>query len=48
MRSRGKRWLDIGCNRGMLLEAARRRGWQVTGIEIADEAAPSVLARSSA
>lgn len=39
VRSGGKRWLDIGCNRGLLLEAARRRGWQVTGIEIADEAA---------
>jgi SAM-dependent methyltransferase len=39
VRSPGKRWLDIGCNRGMLLEAARRRGWQVIGIEIADEAA---------
>lgn len=39
VRSGGKRWLDIGCNRGMLLEAARRRGWQVTGIEIAEEAA---------
>jgi SAM-dependent methyltransferase len=39
VQSRGKRWLDIGCNRGILLEAARRRGWQVRGVEIADEAA---------
>jgi 2-polyprenyl-3-methyl-5-hydroxy-6-metoxy-1,4-benzoquinol methylase len=31
--------LDIGCNRGLLMEAARRRGWQVTGVEIAGEAA---------
>ena len=37
--SQGKRWLDIGCNRGLLLEAARRDGWQVTGVEIAEEAA---------
>jgi SAM-dependent methyltransferase len=39
VQGRGKRWLDIGCNRGILLEAARRRGWEVTGVEIADEAA---------
>lgn len=38
-RSTGRRWLDVGCNRGLLLEAARRHGWQVTGIEIAAEAA---------
>lgn len=35
----GRRLLDIGCNRGLLMEAARRRGWQVTGVEISDEAA---------
>jgi len=35
----GRKLLDIGCNRGLLLEAARRQGWQVTGIELADEAA---------
>lgn len=39
VRSHGKRWLDIGCNRGMLLEAARRRGWLAIGVEIAAEAA---------
>jgi 2-polyprenyl-3-methyl-5-hydroxy-6-metoxy-1,4-benzoquinol methylase len=38
-KSTGQRWLDIGCNRGFLLEVARRQGWQVTGIEIASEAA---------
>lgn len=26
--------LDIGCNRGFLLEAARRRGWTPLGVEI--------------
>lgn len=38
-RSPGRRWLDIGCNRGLLLEAVRRQGWQAVGVEIADEAA---------
>lgn len=33
------RLLDIGCAAGFLLEAARRRGWQVTGIDISDYAA---------
>jgi SAM-dependent methyltransferase len=32
---RGK-LLDVGCNRGFLLEAARRRGWSVVGIELSD------------
>ena len=32
--------LDIGCNRGFLLEAARRRGWDnVVGVELSDAAA---------
>lgn len=35
----GRRWLDIGCNRGLLLEAVRRLGWQPVGVEIAGEAA---------
>lgn len=34
-----RRWLDIGCNRGLLLEAARRLGWQPVGVEIAGEPA---------
>lgn len=38
-RTTGRRWLDIGCNRGLLLEAARRQGWEPTGVEIAQEAA---------
>lgn len=38
-RSGGRRWLDVGCNRGLLLEAVRRLGWQPVGIEIASEAA---------
>jgi SAM-dependent methyltransferase len=38
-RSRGRRWLDIGCNRGLLLEAARRLGWEPVGVEIAPAAA---------
>jgi len=35
----GRRLLDIGCNRGLLMEAARRQGWQVTGVEISPESA---------
>jgi SAM-dependent methyltransferase len=35
----GRRLLDIGCNRGFLMESARRRGWQVTGVEISPESA---------
>lgn len=31
--------LDVGSNRGMLLEAARRSGWQVTGVELSAAAA---------
>ncbi len=33
------RLLDCGCNRGILLEAARRSGWQVTGVELSEAAA---------
>jgi SAM-dependent methyltransferase len=35
---RGK-LLDVGCNRGFLLEVARRRGWSVVGVELSDAAA---------
>jgi SAM-dependent methyltransferase len=35
----GRRLLDIGCNRGLLMEAARRQGWQVTGVEVSPVAA---------
>ncbi len=34
-----RRMLDVGCNRGLLLEAARRQGWQVTGVELSSVAA---------
>jgi len=40
-----RRWLDIGCNRGLLLEAARRQGWQPVGVEIACEPAQYALDR---
>lgn len=33
------RLLDVGCNRGMLIEAAHRLGWQVTGVELSELAA---------
>lgn len=39
VRSPGRRWLDIGCNAGLLLEAVRRQGWQPVGVEIATEPA---------
>jgi SAM-dependent methyltransferase len=28
--------LELGCNGGFLLEAARRRGWRVVGVELSD------------
>ncbi len=33
------RVLDVGCGRGLLLEAFRRRGWQPQGTELSDQAA---------
>ncbi|HUO72546.1 MAG TPA: class I SAM-dependent methyltransferase [Solirubrobacteraceae bacterium] len=30
---RSGRFLDVGCNMGMLLRLARQRGWDVTGVE---------------
>lgn len=33
------RMLDVGCARGYLLEAGRRRGWEVAGVEISAPAA---------
>lgn len=34
----GKRFLDIGCNTGFGVEAARRLGCDATGIDVSDEA----------
>lgn len=39
------RWLDVGCGAGTLLDAARRRGWEVAGTEVAAGAAEAVRAR---
>ncbi len=33
------RLLDIGCNRGLLMEGARRRGWHPIGVELSSVAA---------
>ncbi len=38
-RKKPARLLDVGCAAGFLLEAARRRGWQVVGLDISDFAA---------
>jgi SAM-dependent methyltransferase len=37
--SRPGRVLDIGCGHGFLLDAFRRRGWEVHGVELSDAAA---------
>jgi 2-polyprenyl-3-methyl-5-hydroxy-6-metoxy-1,4-benzoquinol methylase len=39
IKTQNRRMLDIGCNRGLLMESARRRGWQATGVEISPKAA---------
>jgi 2-polyprenyl-3-methyl-5-hydroxy-6-metoxy-1,4-benzoquinol methylase len=39
VKTQGRRMLDIGCNRGLLMESARRRGWQPSGVEISPKAA---------
>jgi 2-polyprenyl-3-methyl-5-hydroxy-6-metoxy-1,4-benzoquinol methylase len=36
------RWLDVGCGAGTLLEAARGRGWEVIGTEVAERAAQAL------
>ena len=35
---RGRRFLDVGCNIGCAVEAARRRGFAATGVEVSSEA----------
>jgi 2-polyprenyl-3-methyl-5-hydroxy-6-metoxy-1,4-benzoquinol methylase len=37
--ARRGRVLDVGCGRGLLLEAFRRRGWEVQGTELTETAA---------
>jgi 2-polyprenyl-3-methyl-5-hydroxy-6-metoxy-1,4-benzoquinol methylase len=37
--ARRGRVLDVGCGRGLLLEAFRRRGWDVQGTELTEKAA---------
>jgi SAM-dependent methyltransferase len=39
------RWLDVGCGAGALLAAARDRGWDVTGTEVAEGGARAVRER---
>lgn len=36
---RSRRILDVGCSGGFFLSAARRRGWQTQGVELARQAA---------
>ena len=39
------RWLDVGCGAGTLMTAARSRGWEVIGTEVAERAAETMRAR---
>jgi SAM-dependent methyltransferase len=39
------RWIDVGCGAGTLLQAARNRGWEVVGTEVAHGAAEAVRAK---
>lgn len=39
------RWLDLGCGAGTLLQAARGRGWDAIGTEVAGPAAETLRAK---
>jgi SAM-dependent methyltransferase len=39
-------WLDVGCGAGALMRAARNRGWNAVGTEVAETAAEAVRAQS--
>jgi SAM-dependent methyltransferase len=43
----GARLLDVGCGYGVLLEEARRRGWDVTGVDVSAHARREAAARFS-
>ncbi len=38
--------LDVGCGRGLLLEAFRRRGWRAVGTQLSETAAAAIRDRS--
>lgn len=40
----GRRWVDVGCNNGAFLVAARRAGWSPVGVEADPEDAREVAA----
>lgn len=41
----GRRFLDVGCATGRLLEAMRERGWQVRGVDLCPESAAYAATR---
>jgi 2-polyprenyl-3-methyl-5-hydroxy-6-metoxy-1,4-benzoquinol methylase len=44
-RAAGRRLLEIGCGAGFFLKAAERAGWQVSGIELSEEASRFAVER---